>query len=73
MFSYDKEYITLLKNKYPKGTRVKLIYTSDPYTRLQSGECGTVRIVDDVGTIHINWDRGSCLGLIPGEDAFKII
>jgi hypothetical protein len=73
MFSYDREYVNLLKQKYPQGTRVKLLYTSDLYTRLQSGECGTIRIVDDIGTIHVNWDCGSRLGLIPGEDSFEII
>ena len=32
---------------------------------------GTVRWVDDMGTIHVSWDCGSGLGLIPSEDAWK--
>ena len=28
---------------------------------------------DDMGTIHVSWDCGSSLGLIPGEDAWKKI
>ncbi len=51
-----------------KGLRVILIYTSDPYTRLQSGEKGTVAHKDDIGTVHVDWDSGSSLGMIPGED-----
>ena len=25
-------------------------------------------MVDDVGTVHVRWDNGSTLGLVPGED-----
>ena len=63
-----------LREEYPVGTRVELIYMNDPYNRkLVSGCQGTVRWVDDMGTIHISWDCGSSLGLIPGEDAWKKI
>lgn len=37
---------------------------------IESGSKGTVICVDDVGTIHVNFDNGRCLGLIPGEDLF---
>lgn len=56
-----------------KGDRVELVYTSDPYTRLRAGEQGTVALVDDVGTVHVNWDSGSSLGMVPGEDRFRVI
>jgi len=49
-------------------TRVRLIATSDPYTNLCSGDEGTVKFVDSLGTVHIAWDNGSNLGLIPDED-----
>ena len=63
-----------LRQQYPVGTRVELIHMDDPYNRkLVSGCQGTVRWVDDMGTIHVNWDCGSGLGLIPGEDEFKKI
>lgn len=32
------------------------------------GTLGTVICVDDVGTIHIQWDNGSKLGVVYGED-----
>ena len=50
------------------GQRVRLIYTSDPYSDLPVGSEGTVQFVDDLGTVHVAWDAGSTLGLIPGED-----
>ena len=51
-----------------KGKRIELISTSDPYTNLRPGDRGTIDFVDDMGTIHVTWDNGSTLGLVPGED-----
>ena len=46
----------------------------DPYTSLTTGDKGTVRFVDDIGTIHISWDCGSSLGAVYGVDIItKII
>ena len=39
--------------------------------KLVPGCQGNVRWVDDMGTIHVSWDCGSSLGLIPGEDSWK--
>lgn len=61
------------KEKYPKGTRIELISMDDPYAPLEPGTKGTVVHVDDMGTIHMQWDNGRTLGLIPGEDDFKVI
>ncbi len=55
------------------GDRIELVSTSDPHTELRPGDRGTVELVDDIGTVHINWDSGSRLGLVPGEDRFRII
>jgi len=53
-----------------KGDRVEFLGSSEPdqFSPLVSGEMGTVRLVDDTGTVHIEWDSGSSLGLIPGID-----
>lgn len=56
-----------------KGQRVRLVHTSDPYTNLTRGALGTVRRVDALGTVHINWDSGSRLGLVPGVDEWVIL
>lgn len=55
------------------GKRVELVKMNDPYTTLLPGTQGTVIMVDDLGTIHVKWDNGSTLGLIPGEDIYKIV
>lgn len=53
------------------GRRIKLVSTTDPYTNLKPGDEGTVDWEDDIGTMHINWDNGSRLGLVPDEDRWE--
>ena len=65
--------IKLIKQMYKKGMRVKLKEMKDPYTQLKEGDEGTIEFVDDIGTIFVNWDNGSGLGLIIGEDEFEVL
>ena len=61
-----------LREQYPEGTRVELIYMNDPYMgKLRPGCRGTVKLVDDAGTVHVRWDCGSGLGLVYGEDMYE--
>lgn len=60
-----------LRRQYPAGTRVALVSMNDPYTKLQPGDEGTVIAVDDMGTVHIQWDSGSTLGVAYGEDSIR--
>ena len=63
-----------LKEYYTTGTRVMLIRMSDPYTNLRQGDRGTVSFVDDIGSIHVNWDSGGNLAVLFSEDyAVKIV
>lgn len=55
------------------GARIQLRYTSDLYTLLCPGEAGYVVDVDDTGIIHVEWDSGSSLGLIPDIDSWQIL
>lgn len=58
-----------IKEEYPPGTRLKLIGMKDPYA-LPSGVQGTVESVDDMAQIHVKWDNGSELAVIPDIDEF---
>jgi len=69
----SREILVGLREKYPQGTRVELLRMEDPYTDLLPGDLGTVRYVDDAGTIHCQWDRGSGLGVVYGVDLVKIV
>lgn len=61
------------KKEYMIGKRIVLISTSDPYTNVKPGDKGIVDHIDDAGTIFVNWDNGSGLGLIPGIDYFELL
>ena len=69
----SKEIIQVIKNRYSKGQRVELVNMNDPYTTLKPGDKGYVDFVDDYGTVFVNWDNGSKLGVVYGEDAIKKI
>lgn len=71
MNKYEKQFAQRMKENYPPGTRLELQSMDDPYTKILPGTRGTVLCVDDIGTIHIRWDNGSSLGLIPGVDRFR--
>jgi len=65
----SEEALQSLRERYPAGTRVELVHMEDPYNRkLVPGCRGTVRAVDSIGTIHVEWDCGSSLGVVYGED-----
>lgn len=61
------------KSMYPTGTRIELQHMgSDPHP-IPDGTRGTVKAVDDIGTIHCDFDNGRHLGLVPGEDSFRVL
>ena len=65
--------IEMLRQKYPAGLRVELTHMDDPYSRLTPGCKGTVMGVDDMGTIHVQWDCGSSLGVVYGVDGCQAV
>lgn len=67
----SRETVERIRRQYPKGARVALVRMSDPYSKLKPGDEGTVELVDDAGTIFCNWDCGSSLGVVYGEDEVK--
>lgn len=61
-----------LKEQYPSGCRVELL-RMDGEPDMYPGLKGTVKNVDDIGTIHVSWDNGHSLGVVYGEDSVKRI
>jgi hypothetical protein len=56
------------------GKRVRLEYTNDRYTDLRSGDEGVVTFIDDTGTVFVDWDNGSGLGLIESAgDRYSVL
>lgn len=57
-------------NNYFSGDRVLCIHMDDPHP-VPDGTRGTVNHIDDAGQIHVRWDTGSGLALVPGVDKFR--
>lgn len=64
---FNEEVLNELKERFPEGARVRLTAMADSFAP-PIGTLGTVVSVDDIGTIHVRWDNGSCLGVAYGED-----
>ena len=69
----DRKMVNFIKEQYPPGTRIRLNSMEDPYAPIAPGTEGEVDFVDDIGTIHMKWDNGRSLALIPGEDSFSVL
>ena len=63
----SKETLQALRERYPKGTRVELVQMDDSQAP-PVGTKGTVRGVDDMGSIIVAWDNGSGLNVVYGGD-----
>lgn len=70
---YNKEKVNILKQRYSEGTRICLERMGDDPRPIPPGTNGTVRFIDDCGTIHCSFDNGRMFGVIPEEDSFHII
>ena len=62
--------IAEVRLNYPPYTRIELVHMEDnwavpPETR------GTVEHVDDAGQIHMKWDNGRTLAIVPQVDKFR--
>lgn len=66
----SKKIVELMRKQYPNGTRVELLKMDDAQAPPLGTE-GTVTGVDDTGSILVNWDNGSSLNVIYGEDLVK--
>ena len=70
MKSISRQEVEELRTQYPTGTVVRLIRMDDSQAP-PVGAIGTVRYVDDIGTIHVSWETGSSLGVVYGMDKIE--
>jgi len=68
----SESFVNDIKKRYPAGTRIQLDFMDDPRA-IPPGTKGTVKAVDDAAQIHVAWDNGRSLAVIPGEDSFHKI
>ena len=58
--------------RYLKGKRVRMIHMED-VDPIQPGQCGVVQFVDDLNQLHVKWDDGRTLAIIPEKDQFEVL
>ena len=66
------EILASLREQFPQGARVELLRMDDPQAP-PIGTKGTVRGVDDTGSLMVAWDSGGSLNVLFGVDECRII
>jgi hypothetical protein len=68
----SKETVERIRRQFPIGCRVELLRMDDVQAPPISTK-GTVTGVDDTASIMVNWDNGSRLNVVYGEDLCRKI
>ena len=68
----SKAALLRLREIYKPGKRVELVKMDDIQAP-PPGTCGTVRGVDDIGSIMVSWDTGGSLSVAYGEDVCRVV
>ena len=71
--NYGRKMVESINEKYPPGTRIRLIHMDDPFHPVPDGTLGTVRLIDGIGQLHMEWDNGRTLALNIEVDRFEVI
>ena len=66
----SREIVERIRREYPAGTRVELVQMDDAQAP-PVGTKGTVKGVDDTGSLLMRWDNGSGLNVVYGEDIVR--
>lgn len=61
-----------MKNKELNGKRIRIIHMDDK-DPVPSNTEGTIDHTDDIGQIHVKWDNGRTLAVVPETDTYEII
>ncbi len=72
MLLTEKE-VAKIRAKYHEGMRIRLNAMDDPYSPILPGTEGNIVKIDDQGQLHMKWDNGRTLALIPDVDSFSVI
>ena len=70
---YHRDFVERMKKRYPPGTRVEVVSLCNEEEHLKPGMKGTVVGVDDQPALLVNWDNGSSLSLLIGQDSFRVL
>lgn len=68
----NRKEVESIKENYKRGMIVRCNHMDDPFHPVPSGTKGVIKNVDDAGTIHVAWENGSSLGLVPNVDSYSL-
>lgn len=72
-FMYRQNRVEKTREQYPVGSRVELLTMADDPKPIPNGTRGVIKSVDGMATVHVIWDDGRQLGVIPGIDQFRLL
>ena len=55
------------------GMRIRMLNMGDEQDPIDDGLEGTIVTIDDLGTLHVKWDDGRKLGVIPNIDEYQLL
>ena len=57
------------------GMRIRMIEMGDDddANPVDEGLEGTIHLIDDIGTLHVKWDDGRYIGVIPNLDVYQLL
>lgn len=73
MENMPKKLLDFLRDQFPLGSRIMLTKMEADSQPLPPGSTGTLNHIDEAGQLHILWDNGISMALMPGADRFQIL
>ena len=58
--------------EFRKGRKIKVIHMFEEDNSMD-GAVGVIDYVDAIGNVHINWDNGRGLALVPEKDEYVFL
>ena len=59
-------------NNAKVGMPITLIRMVDDPRPVKPNTAGVIQHIDDIGTLHVKWEDGRVLGVIPGVDEYHL-